>query len=83
MSGGGPIWFRRLRWRSSPHALASASDSGIASASHGELYMGGVGLSPGDWRDDESSRAAFLPHRFSEGPERSYLPHGGLGPPRT
>jgi amino acid adenylation domain-containing protein len=29
----------------------------------GELYIGGVGLSPGYWRDDEKTRKAFVPDR--------------------
>ncbi len=28
----------------------------------GELYIGGVGVSPGYWRDPERTQAAFLPH---------------------
>jgi amino acid adenylation domain-containing protein len=28
----------------------------------GDLYIGGVGLSPGYWRDPERTSAAFLPH---------------------
>lgn len=31
----------------------------------GQLYIGGVGLSPGYWRDPEKTRAAFLPNPYS------------------
>jgi len=31
----------------------------------GNLYIRGVGLSPGYWRDPEKTRAAFLPNPFS------------------
>lgn len=31
----------------------------------GDLYIGGVGLSPGYWRDPEKTRAAFLPDPHS------------------
>ena len=31
----------------------------------GDLYIRGVGLSPGYWRDPEKTRAAFLPNPFS------------------
>jgi amino acid adenylation domain-containing protein len=34
----------------------------------GELYIRGVGLSPGYWRDPEKTRAAFLPSPFSSDP---------------
>jgi amino acid adenylation domain-containing protein len=33
----------------------------------GELYIGGVGLSPGYWRDPEKTKAAFLPHPHHSG----------------
>jgi amino acid adenylation domain-containing protein len=39
----------------------------------GDLYIGGVGLSPGYWRDERKTAEAFLPHPFaSEGKERIY-----------
>jgi acyl-coenzyme A synthetase/AMP-(fatty) acid ligase len=38
----------------------------------GDLYIGGVGLSPGYWRDDAKTRAAFLPNPRSPGGERIY-----------
>jgi amino acid adenylation domain-containing protein len=39
----------------------------------GDLYIGGVGLSPGYWRDPEKTRAVFLRHPFSRHPsERVY-----------
>lgn len=34
----------------------------------GDLYIRGVGLSPGYWRDPEKTRAAFLPNPFSADP---------------
>jgi amino acid adenylation domain-containing protein len=39
----------------------------------GDLYIAGVGLSPGYWRDDDKTRAAFLPDPRSPGSgERLY-----------
>jgi len=39
----------------------------------GELYIGGVGLSPGYWRDPEKTAAVFLPHpRRGGASERIY-----------
>jgi amino acid adenylation domain-containing protein len=32
----------------------------------GDLYIGGVGLSPGYWRDGEKTRAVFLPNPHSD-----------------
>ena len=34
----------------------------------GDLYIRGVGLSPGYWRDPEKTRAAFLPSPFASAP---------------
>src|SRR2546427_117739 len=34
----------------------------------GDLYIRGVGLSPGYWRDSEKTRAAFLPNPLSSDP---------------
>ncbi|MBI4271501.1 MAG: amino acid adenylation domain-containing protein [Candidatus Rokubacteria bacterium] len=34
----------------------------VAPGAIGELYIGGVGLSPGYWRDPEKTAAAFVPH---------------------
>jgi amino acid adenylation domain-containing protein len=34
----------------------------------GDLYIRGVGLSPGYWRDPEKTRAAFVPNPFSADP---------------
>jgi amino acid adenylation domain-containing protein len=50
----------------------------------GDLYIGGVGLSPGYWRDEEKTRAAFVEGpRSSAGPRRIYrtgdLAHVGEG----
>jgi amino acid adenylation domain-containing protein len=33
----------------------------------GELYIGGVGLSPGYWRDEEKTKAAFVEDRRADG----------------
>jgi amino acid adenylation domain-containing protein len=44
----------------------------------GELYIGGVGLSPGYWRDDEKTRAAFLPHPNSGNPRARLYRTGDL-----
>jgi amino acid adenylation domain-containing protein len=33
----------------------------VAAGAIGDLYIGGAGLSPGYWRDDEKTRAAFVP----------------------
>lgn len=33
----------------------------VAEGEVGEIYIAGVGLSPGYWRDEEKTRAAFLP----------------------
>jgi acyl-coenzyme A synthetase/AMP-(fatty) acid ligase len=38
----------------------------------GDLYIGGVGLSPGYWRDEEKTAAAFVPDPRGEGEERIY-----------
>jgi amino acid adenylation domain-containing protein len=43
----------------------------------GALHIGGVGLSPGYWRDEEKTRGAFLPHPRIAG-ERIYST-GDLG----
>jgi amino acid adenylation domain-containing protein len=45
----------------------------------GDLYIGGAGLSPGYWRDEETTRSAFLPDpRSSAGNGRIYRT-GDLG----
>lgn len=38
----------------------------------GDLYIGGVGLSPGYWNDPEKTKSAFLPNPFSAEPDRIY-----------
>ena len=38
----------------------------------GQLYIGGVGLSPGYWRDAEMTRKAFLPNPFPSAMDRIY-----------
>jgi acyl-coenzyme A synthetase/AMP-(fatty) acid ligase len=44
----------------------------------GALYIGGVGLSPGYWRDPEKTRAAFLRNPFSETPSDRIYRTGDL-----
>ncbi|MGH7529183.1 MAG: amino acid adenylation domain-containing protein [Gemmatimonadales bacterium] len=44
----------------------------------GDLYIGGVGLSPGYWRDPVKTRAVFVPHPFSEDPEARLYRTGDL-----
>jgi amino acid adenylation domain-containing protein len=43
----------------------------VADGEIGDLYIAGVGLSPGYWRDEEKTAAAFLPDPRTEG-ERIY-----------
>jgi amino acid adenylation domain-containing protein len=43
----------------------------------GELYIGGVGLSPGYWRDEEKTRRAFVPD--PRDPHRTLYRTGDLG----
>ena len=38
----------------------------------GDLYIAGVGLSPGYWRDEEKTAAAFLPDPRADGSTRVY-----------
>jgi len=40
----------------------------VADGEIGELYIRGVGLSPGYWRDPEKTAAAFVPHPGAPGP---------------
>jgi amino acid adenylation domain-containing protein len=44
----------------------------------GELYIRGVGLSPGYWRDPEKTRAAFLPNPQGTGPADRIYKTGDL-----
>jgi amino acid adenylation domain-containing protein len=44
----------------------------------GDLYIGGMGLSPGYWRDDEKTRDAFLPDVRSPGSGRRIYRTGDL-----
>ena len=45
----------------------------VAPGEVGDLYIGGVGLSPGYWRDEAKTAAAFLRHPFrGDGDERLY-----------
>ena len=45
----------------------------------GEIYIGGVGLSPGYWRDEERTAQAFRRHPFKAGPEARLYRTGDLG----
>jgi acyl-coenzyme A synthetase/AMP-(fatty) acid ligase len=38
----------------------------------GDLYIGGVGLSPGYWRDEAKTADAFIPHPHRDAGERLY-----------
>lgn len=44
----------------------------------GHLYITGVGLSPGYWRDPEQTRAAFLPYPHGSGPHDRLYRTGDL-----
>jgi len=45
----------------------------------GDLYIRGVGLSPGYWRDPEKTRTAFLPHPNNGDPSARVYKTGDLG----
>jgi amino acid adenylation domain-containing protein len=44
----------------------------------GELYIRGVGLSPGYWRDPDKTRSAFLPYPGGAGPQDRIYKTGDL-----
>jgi len=44
----------------------------------GQLYIGGVGLSPGYWRDPEKTRAVFLANPYSQNPNDRIYKTGDL-----
>ena len=44
----------------------------------GDLYIGGVGLSPGYWRDEEKTAAAFIPDPRSTDPDARIYKTGDL-----
>jgi amino acid adenylation domain-containing protein len=44
----------------------------------GDLYIRGVGLSPGYWRDPEKTRSVFLPHPGGAGPHDRVYKTGDL-----
>jgi amino acid adenylation domain-containing protein len=44
----------------------------------GDLYIAGVGLSPGYWRDEEKTRAAFVPDPRGGGPDARIYRTGDL-----
>jgi acyl-coenzyme A synthetase/AMP-(fatty) acid ligase len=50
----------------------------VAPGETGELYIAGVGLSPGYWRDDEKTAIAFLPDPRSPGSGRRVYRTGDL-----
>jgi amino acid adenylation domain-containing protein len=45
----------------------------------GELYIGGVGVSPGYWQDPERTAAVFLPHPRPSAPHDRVYKTGDLG----
>ena len=50
----------------------------VAEGDIGELYIRGVGLSPGYWRDPEKTRAAFLTHPRGTDPQDRIYKTGDL-----
>jgi len=50
----------------------------VATGEIGELYIRGVGLSPGYWRDPEKTRAAFLPYPGGADPQDRIYRTGDL-----
>jgi len=50
----------------------------VAAGDIGDLYIGGVGLSPGYWRDPEKTRSAFLPYPVVTGPHDRIYKTGDL-----
>jgi len=50
----------------------------VATGEIGDLYIRGVGLSPGYWRDPEKTRAAFLPYPRGAGPQDHVYKTGDL-----
>src|SRR5262249_53705391 len=45
----------------------------------GNLYIGGAGLSPGYWRDEDKTRAAFVRNPYSADPSDRIYKTGDLG----
>jgi amino acid adenylation domain-containing protein len=52
--------------------------SPVAAGEIGDLYIAGVGLSPGYWRDEEKTRAAFLPDPRTPGSDARIYRTGDL-----
>jgi amino acid adenylation domain-containing protein len=50
----------------------------VAAGDIGDLYIRGVGLSPGYWRDPEKTRSAFLPYPGGTGPRDRIYKTGDL-----
>lgn len=50
----------------------------LAAGETGELYIRGVGVSPGYWRDPEKTRNAFIPHPRAAGPQDRLYKTGDL-----
>jgi len=50
----------------------------VAPGETGDLYIGGVGLSPGYWKDPEKTRAAFVPRPGSSDPSERIYKTGDL-----
>ena len=49
-----------------------------AAGETGDLYIGGVGLSPGYWRDPQKTASAFLPYRTADGTQERIYRTGDL-----
>ncbi len=50
----------------------------VTAGNIGELYIRGVGLSPGYWRDPDKTRSAFLPYPGGAGPQDRIYKTGDL-----
>jgi len=50
----------------------------VATGATGELYIGGVGVSPGYWRDQERTRGAFIADPRSADPQQRIYKTGDL-----
>ena len=50
----------------------------VAAGEIGDLYIRGVGLSPGYWRDPDKTRSVFLPHPGGVGPHDRIYKTGDL-----
>ena len=50
----------------------------VAAGGTGDLYIRGVGLSPGYWRDPQKTASAFLPYRTADGTQERIYRTGDL-----